>query len=190
LKTSEKILQVTQELLVSGGLGAVSFDAIGSALGLSKQAILYWYPSRQELLVAMLIEWLKAEAKVAAQSVVGVDTREEAITSFVEAIAKFHLGNLNRFRMMYLAPQTLKSGEQAAPDTNVLQKVHATTDRLYEALSIHLEGDRQCARQHAVAIHSAVLGLVLMFGLADGIHDPLKHSEDDLVASLVARLIC
>jgi hypothetical protein len=39
-----------------------------------------------------------------------------------------------------------------------------------------------------VAIHESVLGLVLMFGLADNLRDPLKHSEDELIAALVSRL--
>jgi AcrR family transcriptional regulator len=188
MKTDEKILKAAQELLASGGFNAASFDAIGRALGISKQAVLYWYPSRQELFAALLVSWLAAEADVAVASLEGTDTPEAAIAAFVENIAAFHLGDLNRFRMMYLASQTSKTGMQERPGGDVLESVHAMTDRMYIALAESLEGDLAGARKHAVAIHSAVLGLVLMFGLADSIKDPLKHSEADLIAALVARL--
>lgn len=188
MKSDEKILKAAQALLASDGFGAVTFDAIARALGVSKQAVLYWYPSKQELLAAMLGPWLAAEADVAADAVAGKTTPNAAISAFVEAVAAFHLGDLDRFRMMYLAPQTLKAGMQGPLETEALDRVHATTNRMYGALADRLEGDPLRARQHAASIHAAVLGLALMFGLADGIKDPLKHSEKDLIAALVARM--
>jgi AcrR family transcriptional regulator len=188
MKTDEKILKTAQALLASDGFGAVSFDTIGRSLGMSKQAVLYWYPSKKELLAAMLGSWLAAEADVAVAAVDGKDTPNAAISAFVEAVAAFHLGDLDRFRMMYLAPQTLKVGMQAPLETGTLDQVHATTSRMYCALADRLAGDPLYARQQAISIHSAVLGLALMFGLADGIKDPLKHSQKDLIAALAARL--
>ena len=90
--------------------------------------------------------------------------------------------------MMYLAPQTLKAGIQEARSSEVLDKIHATTSKLYEALANRLDGPPDKARQTAFAVHSATLGLVLMLGLAEGIGDPLKHSEEDLVSALIAKL--
>lgn len=188
MKTDEKILKAAQALLASDGFGAVSFDAIARALGVSKQAVLYWYPSRQELLAAMLGSWLAAEADIAVAAVDGKATPKAAISAFVEAVAAFHLGDLDRFRMMYLAPQTLKTDLQGPLESEALDQVHATTNRMYGALADRLGGDPRRARQHATSIHSAVLGLALMFGLADRIKDPLKHSQKELVAALVARL--
>lgn len=188
MNTREKILQVTRALLVSGGIGAVSFDAIARGLGLSKQAVLYWFPSKQELLAEMFVGWLTAEADAAVAALAGAGRGAEAIKAFVPAIAGFHFGSLDRFRMMYLVPQTLRGGVQDTPDDAVLARIHAATSRLYGALAERLEGDPLAARQEAVAVHSAVLGLLLMVGLADAAGDPLKHASDDLVAALVARL--
>ena len=187
-KTNEKILHAAQGLLASDGFGAVSFDAIARKLGISKQAVLYWFPSKRDLLVAMFVGWLSAEADEAAACLEGASDPDEAVATFVRVIAEFHLGDLDRFRMMYLAPQTLKASTQVTQDDQLLEQVHATTSRMYGVLAEHLSGNPRQARQEAVAIHSAVLGLVLMFGLADGVGDPLKHSQDDLVAALITRL--
>jgi AcrR family transcriptional regulator len=188
IKTDAKIVFAAQELLVSDGLGAVSFDRIARKLGIAKQSVLYWFPSKSDLLAGMFVDWLGAEAKEAEASLMSVENPNAAIDAFVRSITRFHTGNLDRFRMMYLAPQTLKTGMQEARNTDVLDKIHATTSRLYGALAARLDGSPDEARQTAFAVHSATLGLVLMLGLAEGIGDPLAHSEEDLVAALVARL--
>ena len=98
------------------------------------------------------------------------------------------MGDLDRFRMMYLAPQTLKTGVQEAKNTDALERIHSTTSRMYGAFATHLGGTLEQSRQSAFAIHSAALGLIMMFGLSEGIGDPLKHSEDDLVTALIGKL--
>ena len=188
LKTDVKILGVVQKLLASGGLGAVSFDAIARELGISKQAVLYWFPSKGDLLAAMFVDWLGAEAHVAETALESAETSNEAIEVFVRAITRFHMCDLDRFRMMYLAPQTLKTGVQEAKNTDALERIHSTTSRMYGAFAAHLDGTLEQSRQSAFAIHSAALGLVMMLGLSESIGDPLKHSEDDLVNALIAKL--
>lgn len=188
-KTREQILEIAREILTSEGLGAVSFDAIARRLGHSKQAVLYWYPTKHDLLAAMFLPWLEAEADVASRSVGEAAGRTQAIDAFVRAIAAFHCDDLDRFRMMYLLPQTLRPSAQDAKNSELLEEVHSVTNRVYDSLAAHLEGEPLSTRRQALAIHSAVLGLVLMFGLADSLNDPLKHAADDLVDALIASLL-
>lgn len=188
MKTDQKILNAAQEILDEGGFGAVSFDSIAKSLGISKQAVLYWFPSKQDLLAALLVSWLKAEANCAIKAIEGAQTEPEAIAAFVKTIAQFHAGNLNRFRMMYLAPQTVKSVAPEPIDKDVLDRIHQITRSMYSALTERLEGAPDDARKRAAAIHSAVLGIVLMVGLADGINDPLKHTSDDLIDALIRSM--
>lgn len=187
VKTQDRILHVSQDLLATGGLAALSFDAIARALGVSKQAVLYWFPSKPDLLAALFVPWAQDEAEVAVQALVGQRGADAAIAAFVRAIARFHLAHLDRFRLMYLVPQTL--GPAADPaDRAVLPQVHAATDRLYSALAACLPGAPDQARRDAVAVHSATLGLVMLLGLGQAIGDPLKHGADALTEALIARL--
>lgn len=188
MKTKDKILLATQEILATGGIGAVSFDAIARKLGLSKQAVLYWYPSKQDLLAELFLGWLQAEVAATEQGLAGTVGPQEAVASFVRALAGFHLGNLDRFRIMYLVPQTLPLAAQDRADGAVLQQIHATTARMYGALADRLVSEPQQARRQAVAIHAAVLGLVVMVGLSEGVGDPLRHSRTELVEALASRL--
>ncbi len=184
-KTNKKILNAAQTLLSNGGPNAVSFDKVAAEIGVTKQAVLYWFPSKSALLAAMFVDWLDAEAQVAADAVEMTQTSNDAIRGFIHAVVAFHTGNLDRFRMMYLAPQTLKVGSQVGRDA--LEEIHHTTDRLYDCLAQKLDLNASDARQTAFVIHSSVLGLVMMLALADSISDPLAHSESALIAALLAR---
>ncbi|GKY88460.1 TetR/AcrR family transcriptional regulator [Sinisalibacter aestuarii] len=185
-RTSDQILQTARDILATEGLGAVSFDTIARRLGRSKQAVLYWFPTKQDLLAAMFVPWLVAEEQAATQALAGVRGRAAAIAAFVRAVAAFHFDDLDRFRMMYLVPQTLKPAAPNRQSAAVLEQVHPVTDRMYSALAAHLNGAHP--RQEAVAIHAAVLGLALLAGLAQSLRDPLKHGEAELIDALIARL--
>ena len=179
--TKARIVEIAREIMVTDGVAGLSFDAIARRLGRSKQAVLYWYPSKRDLLAALFLPALEAEADVAIAALEGVTGRAAAIGGFVDAVARFHLADLERFRMMYLAPQ-MTPQRQDAP--SLTDEVHPVTDRLYAALARHLDGDRA----GALAVHAAVLGLVMMFALADALDDPLKHGAGDAIAALKARL--
>lgn len=186
--TKGQILTIAREILASDGLAALSFDAIARRLGRTKQTVLYWYPTKQALLAALFVPWLEAEADIAAQAVSSAPSRDEAIGAFVRALADYHLGDLDRFRLMYLLPQTIPQGAAQISSGDLLEKVHPVTDRMYGALAGKLGAEPVTARREAVAIHAALLGLVLMLGLSDRINDPLKHATSDLVDALIARL--
>lgn len=187
--TKDQILKIARELLASEGLAAMSFDAIARRLGRSKQAVLYWYPTKHDLLAAMFLPSLEMEAEEAIASVSSAATRVQAISSFVKTVSGFHFEDLERYRMMYLLPQTIPPISGEPLNAELLEQVHPVTDRMYGKLASKLGGEHEAARQEAFAIHSAVLGLVLMFGLADSIKDPLKHTRSEMVDALIASLI-
>ncbi|MGJ8623136.1 MAG: TetR/AcrR family transcriptional regulator [Yoonia sp.] len=186
--TKNQILKIAREVLASEGLAAVSFDAIAGRMGRSKQTVLYWYASKQELIAALFLPWLEAEADIAIMSVTDASGRDEAIAAFVRAIMTYHLKDLDRFRMMYLLPQTIRPASTDPLNAKLLEKVHPITGRMYGALAAKLEGTDTSVRQQAFAIHSAALGQVLMIGLADSTRDPLLHSAAELTETLVSSL--
>lgn len=47
--TREAIVEEARRLVAEQGTAALTFQALASTLGVSKQAIIYWYPSKREL---------------------------------------------------------------------------------------------------------------------------------------------
>jgi AcrR family transcriptional regulator len=192
---SARILAIAREILASEGLGALSFDAVARRLGRSKQAVLYWFPTRQDLLAALFLPWLEAEAAAAISAIAAAPGRKRAIRAFVTAVADFHLEDLDRFRLMYLAPQisgarreASSARREARPKDRLVGRVHPITGALYGALAERLGNGGKRSRAEALAIHSAVLGVVMMCALADSLDDPLRHSNARLVEALIERL--
>ena len=186
--TSTRILAIAREILASEGLGALSFDALARRLGRSKQAVLYWFPTKQDLLAALFLPWLEAEAAAAISAIAATTGRKRAIRAFVTAVADFHLEDLDRFRLMYLAPQINGARRGAPPKDPLVGRVHPITGALYGALAERLGHGGKRSRAEAMAIHSAVLGVVMMCALADSLGDPLRHSNARLVEALIERL--
>ena len=55
ISTAERIRDAALEAFGTTGYDAVSLDALATDLGISKQTILYWFPSK-ELLLAAVVE--------------------------------------------------------------------------------------------------------------------------------------
>ena len=185
--TKSCIQTIAQELVSQQGLDALSFDAIAARLGTSKQAVLYWYPSKAELMLALFLPWLRAEVAAAREALEAVSTPAEAAHNFATAIAAFHTADLERFRAMYLLPQTTRQSPQAFFDRADFPQVHEISDQLYSCLAAKLGGDPPENRRAAFSLHTSVLGIVMMVALCDRLQDPLAHSTDDLIATLVGR---
>ena len=60
MQTSERILAAALQSFGTAGIDGTSLDALARDLGLTKQAILYWYPSKEALLDAV-IDWCADE---------------------------------------------------------------------------------------------------------------------------------
>ena len=87
MKTNKKILNAAQDLLSKGGANAVSFDKVATELGITKQAVLYWFPSKSALLAAMFIDWLDTEAQAAEDAL--IVNYFILITSTLEGLSTF-----------------------------------------------------------------------------------------------------
>jgi TetR/AcrR family transcriptional regulator len=67
--TRERILTAATDLFGTRGVEAVSLDAIAAEVGVRKQTLLYWFPSRDELLNAVLLS-VAAELHVLIEAAV------------------------------------------------------------------------------------------------------------------------
>lgn len=189
----EVIVEQAQRLAVQGGTAALTFQALAASLGVSKQAIIYWYPSKWELLRDVALRGLQAEADATTSAIRDTRTAQEAIEGFVRALVGFHLADLGRFRMHYLAIQFDRPATSAGDRDAILGPIHRTTAAMYTALEAKIAADTaflsgEDPRRLAVAVHVAGVGLLTMLALADSIDDPMAHRTGPLIDSLVVLL--
>jgi AcrR family transcriptional regulator len=190
--TRESIVEQARRIVAERGIAALTFQALAGALGVSKQAIIYWYPNKWELIRDFSLPELKAEADVLIAAVAPAKSGAEATDRFVRALVAHHLADLGRFRMLYLAPQF--DERAAVPGAGeLLAPIHAATSSMYSALAAKLAADpdfgtAEAARRMAVAAHMAGIGFITMVALADAMDDPMAHRIEAMLDALVALL--
>ncbi|WP_071796250.1 TetR/AcrR family transcriptional regulator [Natronohydrobacter thiooxidans] len=187
--TRERIVKAARALVRKGGPAALTFDAVANRLGVTKQAVIYWFPNKEALGVAVVLPGVESEAQMGIAAVSGTSDPNEARAAFVNEIARFHLADLERFRLMYLAPQMGARLGKARGNGAINTSIHPVTRQMYDALAAALDvpgKDPQATRREAVALHFAILGVVMMQGLTEAIDDPLRHDADSLIEALSA----
>lgn len=186
----EAILDTAARLISETGAASMTFQTLGDRLGVSKQAIIYWFPSKADLARELVIPALELEADAVIVALRRVKSARRAIELFLRALIAFHLNDLGRFRLIYVVAQFDTEIWKVADLPHVTDPIHAATSRMYASLEGILRqasdfADPAAARITAAAVHTSAVGLLSMISLAEAIHDPLAHSSTGLVAALV-----
>jgi AcrR family transcriptional regulator len=191
--SQDAIVEQARRIVAEQGYGALTFQAVAEALGVSKQAIIYWFPTKWELALAYALLVLEGEAKATIAATKDAASAASAIEAFVRGLVGHYLKNLGDFRMLYLAPQFDRSITPTVSSADVLRPIHEKTSAIYAALEAKIALDPEfrpgeSPRRLAVAAHMAGIGLITMLAMADAVNDPFKHSAEDLLDALVALL--
>ena len=189
-KMAETILDASRAIVRDLGPDKLTFEAIAGRVGVSKQAIIYWFPNKARLLEALVRPALEAEAAAGKSAVGPKTTPDAALRGMIEALAVFHMSDLDRFRMMYVTPQIGQRPGRDGAIVTTLGRMHPATTEMYDALAECLvRGGRYDrlieARRASVAVHTALLGLLLRMAMADTLNAPLRHRDDALLEALL-----
>ena len=189
-KTADRILAAAKSIVRTDGPDHLTFDAVAARVGVSKQAVLYWFPNTARLIEALVRPALEAESAAGRGAVSANDSADDTIRAYIGALAVFHTSDLDRFRLMYVTPQIGQRPGRNGTMLTTLGRLHPATTEMYDVLADKLVGagryDRLIdARRAAAAIHTALLGLILRMAMADALNAPLRLRDDALVDALV-----
>ena len=187
---AEKILDVARAIVRDNGPDKLTFDAVARDVGVSKQAVIYWFPNKARLVEALVRPALEAEAAAGIHALPANVKPDEAIRRLVEALAIFHLSDLDRFRLMYVTPQIGQRPGRDGDMVTTLGRIHPATTEMYDTLATRLVAGGRYertvdARRAAVAIHTSLLGLLLRMAMAETLNAPLRHRDDALIEALL-----
>ena len=193
-ETAARILAAAREIVRATGPDSLTFDAVAAKVGVSKQAVLYWYPNKARLIEALVRPALEAESAAGQGAITANASPTEAIRAYIGALAVFHTSDLDRFRLMYVTPQIGQRPGRNGQMLTTLGRIHPATNEMYDKLATRLvEGERYGrvidARRAAAAIHTALLGLILRMAMADALNAPLRLREDAMVEALVDVMV-
>lgn len=188
--TADRILIAARAIVRASGPDQLTFDAVASEVGVSKQAVLYWFPNKARLIEALVRPALEAESAAGRSAIASQTSSGDAIRAYISSLAVFHSSDLERFRLMYVTPQIGQRPGRNGQMLTTLGRIHPATTEMYDLLANKLvefeRYDRLIdARRAAAAIHTALLGLILRMAMSDALNAPLRARDDALVDALV-----
>lgn len=169
-RTGDRILDEALAQFGTRGYEATSLDAIAAALGVRKQTVLYWYPSKQALLDAA-IERGAAELHLALDAALhragpGLD-RVDAV---MRAVFRFAV---RRPELLGLLREVSRVGDAAALDLG--GRLQPLLDRAASFLDAEMEAGairRTDTRLVLLFLYSAVLGVATDTGAQQALGIP------------------
>ena len=171
-ETRHRILAATRAELRKRGQD-LTLDHIAARLALTKQAVLYHFPSKDRLLVELALRGVADEADAMVAALADARSSADAIHRFLSASLAFHLSDIERFRLIYVRAQVVPGAKDTLTIAEREARLYPVTARMYGALEQRLVADRGFpghldARTLAVAVHLAAIGFATMAGEARG----------------------
>lgn len=192
VQTRSRILTATRAVLARHGQD-LTLDDVAERLGLTKQAVLYHFPSKDRLLVELALLGVAEEAEAMIAAVAPARSAAEAVRRFLRASLVFHLADLERFRLIYVRAQVVRGAKDTLPSTERKARIYPFTSRMYAALEEKLRDDpgfpeHLDPRTLGVAIHLAAIGYATMAGELEGAKDamklPFERYADELATAI------
>ena len=187
-----EVLEAAKGLLLAQGPDAVTLGAVGNRLGMTKPAIYHYFPSKEALtrsLVALLIDEEIGQLESAVGS---ARPGENPISAMIRAFHTHYRANLHAFRFVYGQVQLYLKPELGIDAEMVRSEITPRTRHLFDLMELRLvssdQGDRErrSMRRLAFVAWTSVLGLLTMIAIAEGMDDPLRHSDEELLETLMS----
>jgi AcrR family transcriptional regulator len=179
-ETRARILATTRAELRRCGQD-LTLDDIAARLSITKQAVLYHFPSKDRLLVELALIGIAEESAAMIAAVEPATSAADAIRRFLLASVAFHTADLERFRLIYVRAQVVPGAKDSLPPAERAERLYPVTSAMYAALEAKLRADMNLptdlnARTLAVSTHLAALGFATMAGELEGGKDSMKLS--------------
>jgi TetR/AcrR family transcriptional regulator len=177
--TSERILDAAMAAFGTRGYEATSLDDLARELGIRKQTILYWFPSKEALLEAV-VDRVAAEVATRLERAVmdaqpGVD-RIEAIVRAMFRLAARHPTMLGFLR------EVTRLGPPSS--TSLLGQIEPLVDRAAAYLEAEMDAGRMRRHDPRLLLLAAYS---MVTGLATEVEVLRAFGEEATLASLIRR---
>jgi TetR/AcrR family transcriptional regulator len=179
IRTDQRILDVASRFFGTRGFDATSLDDLGHELGLAKQTILYWFPSKQALLDAAVARGAAELSEALDRSLDRASHAEDRVEVVLRAAFRFAV---RRPELLGLVREVSRLGEGRAADLRT--RLGPLVDRAQAALAREMNAGTV---RRADPAHLLLFTYSMVIGVATDIEAQRALGIDVSIASL-ARL--
>lgn len=189
-KVRQEIIDVAERVLHERGFDAVTLASIAGELGMTKQALYHYFPSKDALASSLVTRLFDAEIDALIAAVESERDAGNVLGTMMRAFYAHYVGRLDTFRLIYCQSQLSSATELGMDAGTIREEINPRTRRLFDALEERLAGatrsraKRQAARRLAFTAWTSALGLLTMLSIADATGDPLAHPDAALLDTL------
>ena len=186
-RSREEILEAAWGLLESRGLRALTMDEVARAVGLTKAALYYYFPSKDALIGELHFRAFARMSQRLHDAVEPTAAGPQALRALIRETVEQYAPNLDDFRLTYLQPQLAADLLSAGPDQ--LARIRPLNDLAFAGAARRVQ-DGPAGRAGVpprllvFLAHLAALGVLTMKGLVEAFDDPLRYSDEELIDAL------
>jgi len=188
----DEILAATRTVLARVGPTQLRVEQVAAELGVTKQALYHYYPSKEAVLFEVVVDELVAAAEAVHRASVAAPDAAGALEAIIRAYVDHFLPRLDLHRLVTMFVPTAESFSNAP---EVLARIRPVNDLLYSVAEARLtaerkgdgrarRGDSRAFRRLAFTAHLSALGFLTMRAITDSMNDPLIYSDAELVDEL------
>lgn len=187
----KEILQAAQAILRDEGVEAVTLASVASALGMTKQALYHYFPSKEALMQSLVTSLLDDEIENLEAAVDSSRRADGTLGTLIRTFYDHYARRLDAFRTVYCLSQLYSGPSVGMDEETIRDEINPRTRRLFDRLEERLAHESSVAaerarmRRLAFTAWTSALGLLTMLSVADAVGDPLVHSDEDLLDTLV-----
>lgn len=184
-----EVLDAARAVLAKVGVGGLTTEAVARELGVTKQALYHYFPSKDALLFELVFAESAAAAAAVEAGCVAAPDGVAALEAVIRGYVAYYAPRLDRYRLVTMHVQ---QADLDAADPAMLARIRPLNEQLFGLAATRLHAGRRrgrradplAARRLAFAAHVAAHGLLAMKALVERFHDPLRYRDDELVDEL------
>lgn len=172
------------------GFEGFTLERVARQVGLRKQAIYHYFPSKEAILFEVALAELTRSASAVAEAVEQVERGVDAIEALLRTYFHAFAGRIRLFQISHTALPFFDFKRMLSADN--LVRVRPLNDLLLAGAAQRLQADSDGtlspgeARRLAFVAYSSVVGLLSMKALVESADDPLVHQDSDMLDTLVS----
>ena len=132
------ILAAARGILAEDGIESVTLAAIADELGLTKQALYYYFPGKEALMGSLATSLLDEEIDAILAAVEQEQNRDRILGVLIDAFYRHYIGQLAVFRAIYCQSQLATWLSQGFDEETLRSEVNPRTRHLFDVLESRL----------------------------------------------------
>ncbi|MEO8857907.1 MAG: TetR/AcrR family transcriptional regulator [Burkholderiaceae bacterium] len=183
-------VDATYAIIEKHGFEGFTLGLVADEVGLRKQAIYHYFPSKEAVLFEVALAELTRSSRAVAEAVDKVESGADAIEALLRTYFNAYTDRIRLFQLSHTALPFFDFKKMMTAEN--LVRLRPLNDLVLAGAAKRLHADSKGAmtlaeaRRLAFVAQTSVVGLLSMKALVESAEDPLVHQDTHMIDTLVS----